>query len=107
MSDPTRRPGEPTGTGRERFEATVHSGERDRLGRLADLDLDRVPDPDGGVRILADLGTCAALVRDGFEVRLLRSAPTRPLDAAAIAGDDDVRGWLDDRLRGVAREQDR
>jgi hypothetical protein len=106
VSDPSQPSSEPVAV-RERFEATVHSGDLDRLSRLADLDLDRVPDPEGGVRILADLDTCAELVREGFEIRLLRSVPTRPLNASAIPGDHDVRGWLDDRLRGVAREETR
>jgi putative drug exporter of the RND superfamily len=61
----------------------------------------------GGVRVLADLDTCAELVRECFEVRLLRSVPTRPVNASAIPGDDEVRGWLDDRLRGVTREETR
>ena len=77
------------------------------MSRLSDLDLDRVPDPDGSVRILAELDTCAQLVREGFEIRLLRSVPMRPLNASAVPGDDDVRGWLDDRLRGVTREEAR
>ncbi len=106
MSDPSQPSSEPIGV-RERFEATVHSGDRDRLSRIADFNLDRVPDPEGGVRVLADLDTCAQLVREGFEVRLLRSVPTRPLNASAIPGDDDVRNWLDDRLRGVTREETR
>ena len=90
----------------ERFEATVHRGEVDRPGeRLAELDVDRVPDPDGGVRILADLEQCAALVREGFEVRLLRAVPVAPaLTPAARLRDDDVRAWVEDRLRGVPRE---
>jgi hypothetical protein len=91
---------------RERFEATVHAGEVERPDdRLAALDVDRVPDPDGGVRILADLAECAALVREGFEVRLLRvvaAGPALPEDARLR--DDDVREWVERRLRGIPRE---
>ena len=90
----------------ERFEATVHPGAVGRPGeRLARLDVDRVPDPDGGVRILADLAQCAALVREGFEVRLLRAVPVGPaLTPATRLGDDDVRAWVEERLRGIPRE---
>ncbi len=95
----------------ERFEATVHPGDvrgaGEPLDRLADLDLDRVPDPEGGVRVLADLDTCVRLVREGFEVRLLRPLPLRPLGASMRAGDADVRAWLEDRLRGVPRDEAR
>jgi hypothetical protein len=91
---------------RERFEATVHAGEADRPDeRLAALDVDRVPDPAGGVRILAGLDECAALVREGFEVRLLRAVTAGPaLPEDARFRDDDVRAWLEDRLRGIPRE---
>ena len=61
-----------------RFEATVHA-EPGRHGpetaaRIAALDLDRIPDPDG-IRLLVSMDEAARLVDQGFEVRLLRAAP--------------------------------
>jgi hypothetical protein len=61
-----------------RFEATVHA-EPGRPGpetaaRIAALDLDRIPDPDG-IRLLVSMDEAARLVDQGFEVRLLRAAP--------------------------------
>jgi hypothetical protein len=86
-----------------RFEATVHAADARDLDGVADLDLDRVPDPDGGVRVLVDLTGCARLVRAGFEVRLLRALPRRGIDPALVMDDDSARGWLDDRVRATGR----
>jgi hypothetical protein len=89
-----------------RFEVTVHAApeEPQRLARVADLDLDRVPDPDQGVRLLVSLGECARLIQDGFEVRVLREVPVRPLDPGLITSDEEVRAWFSEQTRGAAAE---
>ncbi|MEX0658522.1 MAG: hypothetical protein WD080_05270 [Egibacteraceae bacterium] len=97
---------EPTSDERRavRFEATVHPGEAG-LGvaamteRVADLDVDRIPDPGGEVRLLVDADACVRLLEEGFEVRLRRSVPVRPLDPGLVAGDDEVQTWFDTRIR--------
>lgn len=97
---------EPTSEERRavRFEATVHPGEAG-LGfaamteRVADLDLDRIPDPGGDMRLLVDVDECVRLLEQGFEVRLRRSVPVRPLDPRLVAGDDEVQTWFDTRIR--------
>jgi hypothetical protein len=71
--------------------------------RIADLDLDRVPDPDGEVRVLVGVEDCVRLVEHGYEVRLHRALPVRPLDGRLIAADDDVRAWFAERVRGTGR----
>lgn len=88
-----------------RFEATVHPGDAPVgfaavASRVADLELDRIPDPDGGVRLLVDVDECARLLDQGFEVRLRRAVPVRPLDQDLVADDDDVRAWFHARARG-------
>lgn len=94
-----------------RFEATVHAADADArsLERVADLDLDRVPDPGGGVRLLVDLTDCERLVLAGFEVHLLRAIPRKPLDPALVMDDAAARGWLAARVsaagRSVANEE--
>lgn len=93
-------PGESLGL---RFEATVHAADARALDRVADLDLDRVPDPGGGVRVLVDLTECARLVRAGFEVHLLRALPRRGMDPALVMDDDSARGWLAARVRATGR----
>lgn len=93
------------GKGVVRLEATVHSGDQ-RLApeRVADLGLDRVPDPQGGVRLLVTADEAVKLVEQGFEVHLLRALPAAPLDAALMADDTQVREWLEGRVQGIRRQ---
>ncbi len=91
-------------TGGVRFEATVHTRDAhaDLAGaavRVAALDLDRIPDPDGGIRLLVGAEECTQLLEQGFEVRLVRAVPVRPLAPELIAADDDVRSWVHARVR--------
>ena len=52
-----------------RFEATIHPGDADvALESVADLDLDRVPDPQRGVRVLVTTEDIVALRERGFAV---------------------------------------
>lgn len=88
-----------------RFEATVQQGDRERaLARVADLDLDRVPDPTGDVRLLIDADELALLLDEGYEVRLFRTVRPEPLDPGLVMGDDDAMRWLEDRVEGIPRE---
>jgi len=89
-----------------RFEATVHpvvGAVSDVAAGVADFDLDRVADPEGGVRLLVDQDEIARLVTAGFEVRVRRALAVQPLDPALIADDDGVRAWFDERTRAVPR----
>ena len=97
-------------TGREavRFEATVHP----RPGvttvtaaaaveqRVSDLDLDRVPDAAGELRVLLTPDDVGRLTAQGFEVRVQQTLPVRPLDPGLVADDDAVREWFDATVRG-------
>ncbi len=89
-----------------RYEATLHPGTAGRLdaSRAADLDLDRVPDPKGRIRVLIEPQQIHALVAAGVEVRLHRAVPIQPLDSRLLVDDDSARGWLDRRLAGLQRE---
>ena len=89
-----------------RFEATVHQGDRERaLSRVADLDLDRVPDPQGDVRLLIDAEQLAQLLDEGYEVRLYRTVRPRPLSEALVMSDDEAVRWLEERVQGIPREE--
>ena len=89
-----------------RFEATVHPGDRDlSLDRFADLDLDRVPDPQRGVRVLVTTDEIVALLERGFEVRLHRLARLEPLSPELRVQDADAIAWLEERVRGIPREE--
>ena len=78
------------------------SGSMD-MRRVAALDLDRVPDPEGGVRLLVDMEEAARLVESGFEVTLLQAVPAAPLDPALVMDDETARTSLEERFRGVER----
>ena len=99
-------PDAPRPPGRDaRFEATVHPGARAMsLDRVADLDLDRVPDPEGGVRVVITADDAERLVARGYEVLLVRALPVQPLDPSRVT-DEDARAWLEERTRGIEREQ--
>lgn len=97
---------DPTGRAAVRFEATVHR----RPGvvaataaveqRAAELDLDRVPDAAGELRVLLTPDDMARLTAQGFEVRVQQTLPVRPLDPGLVADDAAVRAWFDTTVRG-------
>jgi hypothetical protein len=93
--------------GREpRFEATVHHGDTEiALARVADLDLDRVPDPRGDVRVLVTADEVAALLDQGYEVRLHRTVRPAPLSPELVPSDDEAIRWLEERVQGIPREE--
>ena len=107
MNDHSEQPGPPDLGGRAqmRFEATIHPGDAAEVdaSRVADFDLDRVPDPGGEVRALLSLDDVYRLLEAGFEVRLQRALPRRPLNPELIADDREVQGWFEERARGVGR----
>ncbi len=92
---------------RVRFEATIHRGLRQRsIKAIPALDLDRVPDPDGEVRVLVELDDVTRLIQLGYEVHLLDSSDVRPLDPALIVDDDSAMAWLEDQVDGIDRADD-
>jgi hypothetical protein len=86
--------------GAVRFEATLHAppGIAD-VASVDDLDVDRVPDPEGGARVLVDVAECVRLLEAGYEVRLQRAVPVKPFDARLLADDDEARSWIEQRVR--------
>lgn len=89
-----------------RFEATVHPGQREvALEGVADLDLDRVPDPEGGVRLLLTADDAVTLLDRGYEVRLLAVLPRRQLDTSLVADEGAALGWLEGQVKGIQRQQ--
>jgi hypothetical protein len=88
-----------------RFEATIYPGDAGEVSaaRVAAFDLDRIPDPGGQVRALLSLGDVYRLLEAGFEVRLQRALPRRPLNPELIADDRAVQAWFEERARSVGR----
>ena len=100
---PSTGPGDDTPV---RFEATVRptaAGPPERA--VADLDLDRVPDPRGDVRLLINPDELARLLDEGYEVRLYRTVRPQPLDPDLVMGDDEAVRWLEERVQGIPREE--
>jgi hypothetical protein len=111
MSEESResrsRPGEGGGQAQFRFEATVHPGDRAKdVERVADLDLDRIPDPDGQVRLLLTVDDTVRLLEDGYEVRLQRLLPVRPLEPRLVESDEASRAWLEEQVKGLERAEE-
>jgi hypothetical protein len=96
-------PGRGREPGRVRFEATVHPGESGDLSRTDEIDVFRVPSPDGAIRVLATPEELERLLDQGFELHLHRAYPIRPLDPALIETDDAVQHWLTDWLRELGQ----
>jgi hypothetical protein len=46
----------------------------------------------------------AMLAERGYEVRLLKAHPVRPLDGSMVMDDETADGWLEERVRGLRRE---
>ena len=89
-----------------RFEATVHPGDGDvPLESVADLDLDRVPDPQRGVRLLVTADDIVALLERRYEVRLQRVVRIEPLSPELRVDNDEAIAWLEERVQGIPREE--
>ncbi|MES5820724.1 hypothetical protein [Streptomyces sp. RG80] len=87
-----------------RFDATVHPGiTNHNLRAVADLDLDRMPDPEDEVRLLVTPEDCRRLLESGYEVHLRALVPVRPVPAELVATDESVMAWLDERVQGIER----
>lgn len=95
------RPGEqPT----LRFEATLGAVPRAKaLAMAADLDLDRLPDVNGKVRLLLTPADAKRLLDQGVEVHLVKALPVKPLDAKRVMSDEQARRWLEEEVRGLPR----
>ena len=93
--------------GPTRFEATILPGAQQvSLARVAEFDLDRIPDQDGEVRVLLTADDAERLLEQGFEVRLLRAQPIRALDPSLISDDASVQAWLDAQTAGIQRDEE-
>ena len=95
-----------------RYEATVVPGPSGPppSRAVADLDLDRIPgapDAPDEVRLLLTADDLARLRGQGFDVRVEREVPVRPLDPGLVADDESVRSWFDEQTRDARERGDR
>ena len=104
MDDATKPPGDST-PGGMRLEVTVHPGAEQRsLDRVYDLDLDRIPDPKGELRVLVTEEQLKELVARGYEVRQLKSYPVQPLDKSLIMDDETAVGAVERQLERLRQK---
>lgn len=90
-----------------RYEALVLTASTQlQLADVADLDLDRLPDPEGRVRVLINVDEARDLADRGYEVRLMNALEVHPLDPSLVLSDEQAEAWLRERVAGVQREQE-
>jgi len=88
-----------------RYSATVRSGTRAQaLKAVADLDLDRLPDVRGKIRVLLSPADIQPLLERGLELQLHAVLPVAPLDASFVMSDERAQAWLEKQLKGVRRK---
>lgn len=64
-----------------------------------------MPDPQGGVRVLVTADEIVALLERGYEVRLHSVVRPEPLNPELHVDDDEAIAWLEERVRGIPREE--
>jgi len=88
-----------------RFEATLGAVPRAKaVTAAATLDLDRLPDAKGEVRLLLTADDARRLLEQGFEVHLKAAIPVRPLAKEMIMSDAQSERWLKEQVQGLPRQ---
>ena len=88
-----------------RFEATLGpTPYRKALSLAADMDLDRLPDVDGQVRLLLTPDDARRLLAMGVPVHLDKAHPVRPLPRERLMSDQQAQSWLEERLKGLPKQ---
>jgi hypothetical protein len=88
-----------------RFEATLGpTPYRKALSMAADMDLDRLPDVDGQVRLLLTPDDARRLLDMGVPVHLEKAHPVRPLPRERLMSDQQAQSSLEERLKGLPRQ---
>jgi len=88
-----------------RFEATLGpTPYRKALSMAANMDLDRLPDAEGQVRVLLTPDDARRLLDMGVPVHLNKAHPVRPLPRERLMSDDQAQSWLEKRLKGLPKQ---
>ena len=88
-----------------RFEATLGSTPyRKALAMAAGMDLDRLPDVAGRVRLLITPDDARRLLEMGVPVHLDKAHPLRPLSREQVMTDEHAQSWLDKQLKGLPKQ---
>lgn len=86
-----------------RFSATIHAPANANPNWMDQVQVDRVPDPQGQVRALLTEADLVRLLDQGYEIRLYQAYPVQPLDPKLIESEDSFQRWLDQRIRKIKR----
>ncbi|CAL8481127.1 hypothetical protein [Caballeronia sp. S22] len=88
-----------------RFEATLGDVPRAKAVTVASaLDLDRLPDAEGKVRLLLTVDDARRLLEQGFEVHLKSAIPVRPLAKGVVMSDAQADRWLEEQVKDLPRQ---
>lgn len=102
---PKTPPARPAQAPAVRFEATLGAAPRaSAVTAAAALDLDRLPDAEGKVRVLITADDARRLLEQGFEVHLKAAVPVRPLDKGMVMSDAQAERWLEEQVKGLPRQ---
>lgn len=106
-SERRKDPAAPRGpVGNLRFEATLGNTARAKaMVAASQLDLDRLPDHRGEVRLLISADDARRLLEQGFEVHLKAAVPVAPLPKSLVMSDERAAGWLEAQLKGIPRQR--
>lgn len=88
-----------------RFEATLgptahHKAEL----AAAELDLDRLPDAHGKVKLLLTSDDARRLLERGYEVHLTAAIPVAPLDRKLVMTNQEAKRWLEQQVKGIPKK---
>lgn len=88
-----------------RFEATLGSTpHRKAVLAASELDLDRLPDAGGKVKLLLTADDARRLLEQGYEVHLTAAIPVAPLDQKRIMTDEQAKRWFEQQVKGIPKK---
>jgi len=88
-----------------RFEATLGATPYAKaIIAAAALDLDRLPDSKGKVKLLVSADDARRLLEQGFEVHLTAAVPVAPLAQNLVMSDAQATNWLEQQVKGIRRK---
>ena len=70
----------------------------------ADLDLDRLPDANGKVKLLLTADDARRLLEQGYEVHLTSAVPVAPLNQKLVMTDAHATRWLEQQVKGIPKK---
>ena len=88
-----------------RFEAELPRQKEGEAYPSDELGLDRIPGPEGTFRVLITADDAMRLLDRGIEVRLLKAHNVQPLDPKLIMTDEEAKALLEEKTRGLRRQE--